>query len=144
MRQRTPVDPKAFLGRGWAFPVAVDAHGAIAMAGYEEDIRQAILIILGTDPGERVMRPDFGAGLRALVFEPINTNTMALAKHRVEQALIVWEPRIDSVAVEVTAQPAIGRLEIEIRYRVRRTNTFYNVVYPFYMQEGRATPEGNP
>jgi len=137
MGAATPIDAKAFLGRGWAFPVAVDARGAIALAEYEEDIRQAIRIILDTDPGERVMRPDFGAGLRALLFEPINTGTLALAKHRVEEALILWEPRIDSIGVEVTADPPRGRLEIEVRYRVRRTNTFYNLVYPFYLQEGR-------
>ena len=144
MAQRVPADPRAFLGRGWAFPVAVDAPGAIAMAEYEEDIREAILIILGTNPGERVMRPDFGAGLRALAFEPINTATMALAKHRVEQALVLWEPRIDSIDVKVSAQPARGLLEIDVRYRVRRTNTFYNLVYPFYLQEGRETPGVRP
>ena len=144
MAARAPLDPKAFLGRGWAFPVAVDAHGAIAMVEYEEDIREAILVILETNPGERVMRPDFGAGLRALVFEPINTNTMALARHRVEQALILWEPRIDSIGVEVSAEPPLGRLKIEIRYRVRRTNTFYNLVYPFYLQEGREPARGQP
>lgn len=132
-----PLDAKTFLGRGWGFPVAADGRGAIALAEYEEDIRQAILIIVGTDPGERVMRPDFGAGLRALMFEPINTNTMALARHRVEQALILWEPRIDSIGVEVRPEPKRGLLDIEVRYRVRRTNTFYNLVYPFYMQEGR-------
>ncbi len=83
------------------------------------------------------MRPDFGAGLRALVFEPINTHTIALTRHRVEQALILWEPRIDSIGVSVTAQPRAGRLDIGVRYRVRTTNTFYNLVYPFYLQEGR-------
>jgi phage baseplate assembly protein W len=129
-------DAKAFLGRGFAFPVAT-AAGAIAMAQYEDDIRQAIRIILDTDPGERVMRPDFGAGLRALAFEPINTHTLALARHRVEQALILWEPRIDSIAVKVSADPPLGILNIEVRYRVRTTNTFYNLVYPFYLQEGR-------
>lgn len=131
-------DAKAFLGRGVAFPIAVDDKGSVALAQYEEDIRQAIRIILDTDPGERVMRPDFGAGLRALLFEPINTNTMALARHRVEQALILWEPRIDSIVVKVDAQPKVGLLNIDIRYRVRTTNTFYNLVYPFYLQEGRA------
>ena len=127
----------SFLGRGWAFPVAADAQEAIAMAEYEEDIRQAIRIILATNPGERVMRPDFGAGLRALVFEPINTGTLALARHRVEQALVSWEPRIDGIDVQVRAQPKQGVVEIDVRYRVRRTNTFYNLVYPFYLQEGR-------
>ncbi len=133
-------DAKAFLGRGLAFPVAVDpGTGAIALAEYEEDIRQAIRIILDTDPGERVMRPDFGAGLRALVFEPINTHTLALTRHRVEQALVLWEPRIDSVTVKTDARPEQGLIAIEVRYRVRTTNTFYNLVYPFFMQEGRAS-----
>jgi phage baseplate assembly protein W len=129
-----PADAKAFLGRGLAYPPAL-ADGAVAMAEYEQDVRQAILIILETEPGERVMRPDFGAGLRALAFEPINTNTMALARHRVEQALVLWEPRVDRVEVTVRADPPRGLLRIEIRYRVRTTNTFYNLVYPFYLQE---------
>jgi len=136
-------DPKAFLGNGWAFPVGVSG-GRIANAEYEEDIRQAIRIILDTDPGERVMRPDFGAGLRALVFEPINTTTIALARHRVEQALILWEPRIDHIGVEVRAEPKQGVLRIEVRYRVRTTNTFYNLVYPFYVQEGRTFTSTTP
>jgi phage baseplate assembly protein W len=127
---------KAFLGRGWAFPVAVDDTHEIAVADYEDDVQQAIRIILGTEPGERVMRPDFGTGLRALVFEPINTTTVALAQHRVEQALILWEPRIDSVKVKVSADPPSGKLTIDVTYRIRNTNTFYNLVYPFYIQEG--------
>jgi phage baseplate assembly protein W len=131
-------DSKAFLGRGWAFPIAVDGTHEIATAAYEDDIRQAIRIILGTEPGERVMRPDFGAGLRSLMFEPINTTTMALAQHRVQQALVLWEPRIDSVTVKVEADPPAGKLTIAVNYRVRTTNTFYNLVYPFYLQEGGA------
>lgn len=132
------LDPKAFLGRGVAFPVTVDDKGSVVLAQYEEDIHQAIRLILDTDPGERVMRPDFGAGLRALLFEPINTQTIALARHRVEQALILWEPRIDNIAVKVDSHPKMGLLNIDIHYRVRTTNTFYNLVYPFYLQEGRA------
>jgi uncharacterized protein len=125
-----------FLGTGWAFPVAITGSGDIALASDEEDIRQAIRIVLGTTPGERVMRPDFGSGLHALVFEPINTTTKALAKHQVEQALIRWEPRIDSIEVTVTDEARAGRLMIDIRYRVRATNVFYNLVYPFYLMEG--------
>ena len=85
------------------------------------------------------MRPDFGAGLPGLVFEPINTTTMALAQHHVQQALITWEPRIDSIAVSVTADAPQGRLMIEVRYRIRATNTFYNLVYPFYLLEAKGT-----
>lgn len=129
-------DSRAFLGRGWAFPVTVDPTGAIAEAEYETDIEQSVRIILGTEPGERVMRPDFGAGLRGLVFEPINTTTMALVQYRVRNALVLWEPRIDSVTVVVSADPPLGKLQVDIGYRIRTTNTFYNLVYPFYVQEG--------
>ncbi len=129
----------AFLGIGWAFPPTADATGEVDTAAHEEDVRQAVWIILGTARGERVMRPDFGAGLHALTFEPINTTTIALVKHRVEEALVTWEPRIDNITVAVTADPPRGRLMIEVRYRVRATNTFYNLVYPFYLLEGRQT-----
>ncbi len=133
------LDPaKGFLGIGWAFPVQPDPRRAeIAAVAYEDDIRQAVRLILETEPGERVMRPDFGAGLRALTFEPLNTTTLALTRHRVEQALISWEPRIDQISVQVTRDAGRGRLLIEIDYRVRSTNTFYNLVYPFYLHEGQ-------
>ena len=130
-------DTRAFLGQGWAFPPAVDASGEVALVAYEDDVKEAVRIILATNPGERVMRPDFGAGLSAFLFEPINTTTMALVRHRVEQALVVWEPRIDTITVEVTTPPGEGRLDIDIRYRERLTNTFYNLVYPFYVQEAQ-------
>jgi uncharacterized protein len=126
---------KAFLGVGFAFPPAA-ASGDLATAAYETDIQQSIQIILGTAPGERVMRPDFGAGLKKLIFEPMNTTTAALAQFNVQQALTQWEPRIDQVTVNVTPQPSTGSLQICIRYRVRSTNTFYNLVYPFYLTEG--------
>lgn len=130
---------KAFLGVGWSFPVTPDVTAQdVARAEYEEDIRQAIRIILETNPGERVMRPDFGSGLLAMVFEPVNFTTRALVKQRVEQALVVWEPRIDVREVTVTVNgSARNRLDIDIGYQVRATNTFYNLVYPFYLQEGR-------
>jgi phage baseplate assembly protein W len=135
----TEADDKSFLGQGWSFPAELNKTGDIALAADVEDIQQAIMIILGTAQGERLMRPDFGAGLQALVFEPINTTTMALVRHRVEEALISWEPRIDRITVQVTADPPQGRLMIEIRYRVRTTNTFYNLVYPFYLLEDKRT-----
>jgi phage baseplate assembly protein W len=139
MNNETPSSAnKAFLGVGWNFPVQPDkAATDVALAAYEEDIRQAIRLILETTPGERVMRPEFGTGLHALVFEPLNTTTLALVRHRVEEALITWEPRIDNITVIVTTEPPQGRLLIDINYRVRTTNTFYNLVYPFYLQEGR-------
>lgn len=140
MANRDGLDPaKSFLGVGWGFPVQADPSvGDMSTTVYEEDIRQAILLILQTNLGERVMRPDFGSGLRELVFEPLNTRTMALVQHRVEQTLITWEPRIRVQEVRVQAQgTARSTLLVTISYEVRATNTFYNLVYPFYLQEGR-------
>ena len=96
-------------------------------------------IIFETNRGERVMRPDFGAGLNDFVFEPIITTTLSLIRHRVEEALIAWEPRIRVKEVEVERLPdAMAGIEISVEYQVRATNTFYNFVYPFYLQEGGA------
>ena len=133
------LDSKAFLGIGWSFPIQPGQNSEVALSAFEEDIRQSILIILGTAQGERVMRPDFGAGLHRLVFEPISTATIERVRLQVEEALITWEPRIDTIGVEVTADPPQGRLLIDVRYRVRATNTFYNLVYPFYLLEGETS-----
>jgi Bacteriophage baseplate protein W len=131
-------DPtRAFLGVGWAFPPQLEADGSIGESVYEEDIRQAIRIIIFTNRGERLMRPDFGAGLNEFVFEPINASTMALIETRVREALIAWEARIDVLGVKVTADTSErNKLLIEMTYRVRSTNTRHNLVYPFYLQEG--------
>lgn len=131
-------DPRAFLGVGWAYPPAVATDGTIALAVYEDDVRQAVLIILGTEPGERVMRPTFGAGLRTFVFEPITQGTMSQLERRVRDALVAWEPRIDVREVAVSWDAAMpGRLLVDITYRIRATNAIQNLVYPFYLQEGR-------
>lgn len=107
------------------------------MAVYDEDVRQAVRIILLTDHGERLMRPDFGAGLNAFLFEPLNATTLAAVKTRVEDALVDWESRIDVLSVVVTADAAtVGSVLIDITYRVRLTNTVGNLVYPFYLGEG--------
>lgn len=135
----SPQDAR-ILGRGWSAPYALDAFGELAMVEGGEDVRQAIRTILASSRGERPMRPDFGAGLDELVFSPISTTTFALVRHRVEQALIAWEPRIDVRAVRVTSKgPVRNRLDIDIDYVLRATNVFYNLVYPFYLQEGRPT-----
>jgi uncharacterized protein len=132
------MDRKAFLGRGWSYPIAPNASKAdVVLVEHEADIRQAVLIILQTGRGERVMRPDFGAGLDDFLFEPINTTTLALIRHRIEESLVIWEPRIRVENIDVqTNLGNPGRIDIEIDYSVRATNTFYNLVYPFYIQEG--------
>jgi phage baseplate assembly protein W len=128
---------KDFLGVGWKYPVKVDFNGKIAMSQYEEDIKEAIWIILATAKGERVMRPDFGCGIHDLVFAPINTATVSLVQDSVQEALTLWEPRIELIKVEVSTEQADeGKLPISIDYRVRVTNNRFNLVYPFYLKEG--------
>ena len=128
---------RAFLGAGWAFPPGLDANGKIRLVSLEEDVRQAILLIMQTTLGERLMRPDFGAGLNRLVFEPVSRTTMALVQNAVETALIDWEPRIDINTVRVTTNPeARNSLLIDVLYTVRATNTQFNLVYPFFLLEG--------
>ena len=133
-------ESRSFLGVGWAFPVEIAPDGAIQEVAYDDDIQQAIRIILGTNPGERVMRPDFGAGLNTFVFEPVNATTMAKMQERVQEALVAWEPRVDVLSVEVSGDTQEGnKLLIDVTYRVRATNTRANLVYPFYLDEG-STP----
>ena len=130
--------PADFLGVGVAFPPTAAPDGELELAVAEEDIRQALQVILETEHGERVMRPTFGAGLRTFMFEPLSAGTMTLVRQRVEEGLIAWEPRIDVNEVTVTVgDQAAGRLDVNVAYTVRATNTFYNLVYPFYLQEGR-------
>lgn len=128
---------KAFLGRGWRFPVEPGADGWLAFSAEEAKIQESILIILGTARGERAMRPEFGSRLRELVFAPINGSTRSLAANYVTEALVAWEPRIDVRRVDVAEHLAEdGVLQINIEYEVRATNSIFNMVYPFYLQEG--------
>ena len=128
---------KDFLGVGWNYPVGVDPSGTIAMSKYEEDIKQAIIIILSTAKGERVMHPDFGCGIHDMVFQTINMSTLSLIEMTVREALTKYEPRITLVNVNIsTDQAQNGILLISIDYTVRSTNNQFNIVYPFYLNEG--------
>lgn len=126
-----------FQGTGWKFPVRVDPLGNIAFSEGENDIKEAIWIILSTARGERAMRPDFGCGIHDLVFAPINPGTLAVVEANVREALTIYEPRIDLINVTVSDEESEqGRLLISIDYRIRETNNEFNLVFPFYLTEG--------
>lgn len=125
------------IGRGWNFPVKPDALGQLAFKGGEEKIRQSIWIILSTAPGERQMRPDFGCGIHDLVFEPNTAALRGLVQQRVRETLTRYEPRIDVTDVRVETPPEQRNyLLIKIDYRVRSNNAFFNLVFPFFLNEG--------
>src|SRR5215831_3966383 len=126
-----------FLGAGWAFPVGVDARGRIAVARDEQDIEQAIRMILLTPKGQRVMRPDFGCDIHELIFSPNNGTMAGLAAFYVEDALTMWEPRIQLLNVRAYRDSQDGsRLLIEIQYEIKATHDRRSLVYPFYTIPG--------
>jgi phage baseplate assembly protein W len=128
---------KAYLGVGWAFPLK-PVNGRLGYASYEDDVEQAIQIILLTERGERPMLPEFGGGLRRFLFEPNSPATHRGIENVVRKALLDWEPRIDIDRIEVSSDETDPNLLlIAVDYVVRATNSFYNRVYPFYLLEGR-------
>ena len=125
-----------FLGRGFAIPVKTDPFtGHIEMSEFEDDIVEAIQIIIMTRKGERVMRPDFGCSVHDFAFDVVNYATLNGIEEAVEEALILWEPRIRDIEVHATIGSE-GCVMIDISYVVRATNNPYNLVYPFYLNEG--------
>ena len=131
-------EPRAFLGIGWKFPLQVTPNGKIAASRYEQRIEESIYLILNTAKGERVMLPEFGCGIHELVFAPNNSTTLSVVTHMVREALVMFEPRIDLMDVRVEVAPEqLNLLLIRVNYRVRATNTMGNLVYPFYITEGR-------
>jgi uncharacterized protein len=122
----------AQFGRGWGFPVVPDAATRmLAYADGPEKVRQAIWIVLDTEPGERIMRPTFGCGLRRYLGEPNTVAVRALIRHDVERALAAWEPRIQVTSVDVAPGGDSSLVEISISYVHTRTRRADNVVYPF-------------
>ena len=122
------------LGSGIAFPLQVDRRGGLALARDETDIDQAIELILGTAPGERPMRPEFGCGVHDFVFDTIDAGTVARMETAIRGALDRWEPRVEVTDLSFDLEGADrGELLILITYRLRATNHKRNLVYPFYV-----------
>jgi phage baseplate assembly protein W len=122
------------LGSGIAFPLQVDNRGAIALAEGEDDIAQAVELILGTTPGERTMRPEFGCDVHSFAFDTIDAAMIGRVDLAIRTALGRWEPRIEVTGIDFDlAGVGGGRLDVTIEYRVRATNSRRNLVHPFYL-----------
>jgi len=134
---------KDFLGSGLKFPLQTDPNtGKIAMVSHEEDISEAVRIIIGTNRGERVMRPDFGSSVMEYMFGPAAYSLKDAIAFDVREQLRLQEPRIVNVEVECRESGALGSIAVEVSYTVRSTNNRYNRVYPFYMDEGAGRGTG--
>lgn len=125
-----------FLGKGWGFPLKEDDSTGVAISHGEDSVQESIWIILATSPGERLMRPDFGCGIHRFVFEVNDAATIGQVTKEVRNALIRWEPRIDVLDVDTEVKGRGEMLLINVHYRVRATNNFFNLVYPFYLTVG--------
>jgi phage baseplate assembly protein W len=125
-----------YLGQGWSFPVAPDpVTGGLDSAEGPEKVRESIWIVLDTEPGERVMRPTFGCGLRLYLMQPNSVSTRALISHDVETALTLWEPRIKLTSVDVLPDDEDPSLVlIAISYIHVRDGSRANLVYPFSLE----------
>ncbi|MBA6293754.1 GPW/gp25 family protein [Colwellia sp. MB3u-70] len=127
-----------FLGKGWSFPPTFNAlEKSVNLAVYSDDIRQSLLILLSTRPGERIMHPTFGCALNTLIFESISESTITEIKDLIERAILFFETRITLNSIEVNIDDFYeGRIDILLDYTIRSINTRTNMVYPFYFIEG--------
>ena len=122
-----------FIGSGWAFPIRTDATGSIAVVSHDREIEESIRLIVGTAPGERPMRPEYGCAIHDYVFASIDADTAGRIAYEVRASLVRWEPRIDVIGVDVNVDPKDQTVAyIEIKYSVSDTNNPRNLVFPFY------------
>ncbi|MBW4557873.1 MAG: GPW/gp25 family protein [Trichormus sp. ATA11-4-KO1] len=128
------------LGTGWSFPLRVNVQGNLQLSIAERNIEESMLLILRTDLGERVYRPNFGSRLSELTFAPMNTQTLLLLRLHVQEALEMWEPRIVLDAVRADPDPLRGRVDILIEYHPKGTHDSRSLVFPFYLN-GRENQE---
>lgn len=122
-----------YIGAGFAFPLQVNVQGGIQLSAASPNIKESIMIILRTNLGERVYRPNFGSRLSELVFEPLNTQTLLLIRLYVEEALEMWEPRIILKEVRTDPDPVRGKVDIIIEYQPKNSSDTRSLVYPFYL-----------
>lgn len=133
-----PVSDTSFLGRGWSFPPCFDKNQKkVLLVEDETDIQQSLMILLTTQLGERVMNHDYGAGLEAMLFEPLTTNLKTYMTDVIKSAILRYESRIDLDDVEMDDSGELeGRVLITVNFTIKATNSRSNIVFPFYKNEG--------
>jgi hypothetical protein len=129
------VTRKNFLGTGWSFPVRIGSSGGVATSSYQNNIEEAIRIVLGTAIGERVMEPKFGSYIHDYVFHPNSPNTASMVSYYAERAIMKHEPRVNNVSIRANPDPNDENvMMLDIRYKLIHDNVLKNMVYPFYLR----------
>jgi phage baseplate assembly protein W len=128
----------SFLGSGWSFPPSFNAKtNSVAMTTDEADIEASLRILLGTTAGERMLHPTYGLNLQELLFEPMTTTMQTLFKDRVKTTILIYEPRIEVLSIDLDSSVLVeGKLLLKLDYAIRSTNSRFNLVYPFYLNDG--------
>jgi uncharacterized protein len=130
-----------FLGTGWRFPILPDEAGRLGYAVGEQSIEHCLRALLLTATGERVMRPDFGTKAQESVFAPGSVQNLRDLERSIVDAVRTYEPRVELDGVRAEADPADeSRVTVTVEYRIRRTNTKANIVFPFYLGLTGSTP----
>lgn len=131
---------KSFLGTGWGFPPQFEKNNGVLRlqtVSLEADIQESLAILLATSPGERIMQPTFGCGLKSMSFENIDESLVTELKDLVERAILFFETRISLDGIRIDTEDAFdGLIRIHLDYTITSVNTRSNIVYPFYFQEG--------
>ena len=128
-------DPRERLGKGLRFPVSVNLNGGISMSAHDDNVRQSLFVILGTAPGERMMRPEFGCRIHDLMFAPNHAVTAARAQFYCEEAIYKFEPRVRKIVVSASVNPdEPHRLDVSISYEINGKPDRRNLVFPFYLR----------
>lgn len=126
-----------YMGTGWAFPPRFIKNCGVAMVSLEEDIKESLQILFETTPGERIFKTDYGCSIKQWTFEEINLSTKNLIIDSIRQAILSFESRISVENIDIgTTSISEGILWISIDYKVKKTNSRSNKVYPFYFKEG--------
>lgn len=134
---------KSFLGTGWKFPPTFNENPLIGveMVKNEEDIKESLEILLNTNPGERIMLPDFGSELQKYVFDSISNSKLYYLKNIIKTAIVKYEPRIIVNDIMIDHKEyQDGVIKIQVKYTIKSNNTRFNLVFPYYKVEGTDIP----
>jgi len=127
----------SFLGRGWKFPVSFSGGSYTAdLVEEEEDVRESLIILLSTSLGERIMRPEFGANMDDLLFESMSVTTLTMLTNRLKRAILLNESRVKVEKLDLIPKVLEGLIEVHILYTISSNNSRWNLVYPYYINEG--------